>query len=182
MYEIVFQAKKEEVDVFLLRRLDYFELLAKGFSKRDMEKGGVQQMLDALGYEKPLKYNALGKPFLAEVYQKEISISHRKEFIAMAFSKDSIGVDVEGQNMNLSQQKEYFMCAEEIQTNWSDWELLLIWSAKEALYKKLGGVDLKPQSDFVVSRSGSDYIISHGSNVTKIEYVLFQKDWILTWV
>lgn len=109
----------------------------------------VRQLLMEAGLMPDIEYDEKGKPF---VNRKKISVSHTPEFAGLFLAEPEageIGLDVEkiaerirkisNRFMNDFEKAKYAL--EDLET------LTLIWSAKEALYKKHGG-----ESTFFASR------------------------------
>lgn len=83
-----------------------------------------------------------GQPFLANIEQLNISISHSNEWICVYISEDyAVGVDIEEFNTNIKQIKNQFINSREDKIfDKINFETLhLIWGAKEAIYKYFAG-------------------------------------------
>ena len=91
-------------------------------------------------YNANILYHSCGKPYLSG-NGKHISISHTQEYVVIAVSDFPIGVDIENINRNaLAAVKSYLQPQEaemlSLSENPTD-EALLLWSAKEAVFKLL---------------------------------------------
>ena len=82
-----------------------------------------------------------GAPFLPEYPDQFISISHSKQWYAIQLSKvDEVGVDIQLIKENIHEGRSYFVNQEEERLmDLNNLNLNLIWSAKEALYKRNKG-------------------------------------------
>ena len=95
---------------------------------------------ELLGEEKEIAYTETGKPYLVD-NSHHISISHTKEYVAVALSKyHSVGIDIEYISPRVQKISSRFMSDEETAGISSENEiihLLLHWSAKESMFKAL---------------------------------------------
>lgn len=108
----------------------------------------VRVLLKALaGEEKEIAYTESGKPYLAD-RSYHISISHTKEYVAVALSKHHfVGIDIEYISPRIQKIKDRFMSDEERTGISPENEIvhsLLHWSAKESMFKALN----EPAVDF----------------------------------
>lgn len=106
----------------------------------------LRHLLLKKGYrDNSLKYQKNGKPYLSD--KNYLSISHSFDKVALVFSKFPVGLDVEKKREKLLRVKEKFLKKEyTFLTSKKELEqLLVIWCAKESLYKLYGmaGVSLK---------------------------------------
>lgn len=114
--------------------------------KRRMEKWGVHELLSQVFPEGfSMAYTDIGRPYL-KGYPGHISISHSGRYIAIAFSDNPVGVDVQCRVGKIERLQSRFIRSDEVvgkDERVSMDALLLHWSAKEAAYKCLGrtGVD-----------------------------------------
>lgn len=91
-----------------------------------------------------LDYTTNGAPVLKSHPELHLSISHSKDWYAVALSDQGpVGVDVQEMKAEgLASGLAYFMSTRELSKKWTDRELYLIWCAKEAWYKwKRGEVE-----------------------------------------
>lgn len=140
-----------EKDVLLLRsQSKILERLAVRVLLRSMLNKAVE-----IGYE------TTGKPYLNGL-SLNISISHTKGYVAVLLSdKHRRGIDIQYVTDKVKRVKSRFVSNEEYISEVNNLtHLLLFWSAKETLYKAMGGgVNLKdsfrvlrfePQSDGII--------------------------------
>lgn len=128
-----------------------------------------------------------GRPYLG-VERKPLSLSHCEGYVAAIHADISIGIDVERISSRVQRIKNYFMRDEELDLLGEENEaLILVWSAKESIYKWLGEKNLGYKSqlcilsiDFVeqvmdIKISTKDYNL--------IQPVFFRQDSdkVLTW-
>ena len=95
---------------------------------------------ELLGTEKEILYNSLGKPYLSD-NSFHISISHTKGYAALILNKENeVAIDIEKITSKVENIRKRFVNEEEekalSQTN-ERIHLLLYWSAKESLFKRL---------------------------------------------
>lgn len=85
-----------------------------------------------------IDYQPNGKPILRHP-QKNISISHSFDYVAVALSNHAIGIDIEKQSSRILKLKTK-IANEKEQQKWDmqDYRILhIIWGIKEAIYKKM---------------------------------------------
>lgn len=85
-----------------------------------------------------IDYQPNGKPILRHP-QKNISISHSFDYVAVALSNHAIGIDIEKQSSRILNLKTK-IANEKEQQKWDmqDYRILhIIWGVKEAIYKKM---------------------------------------------
>jgi phosphopantetheinyl transferase len=83
-----------------------------------------------------------GQPYIENIPQLNISISHSKQWISIYISEDyAVGIDVEESNEQLNFIQEQFINEREknLFKKLNMETLQLIWSAKEAIYKYFAG-------------------------------------------
>jgi 4'-phosphopantetheinyl transferase len=125
-----------------LPEVDIVELEKHTSEKRKLEFLGVRIALKALlGKEIIVKYDADGKPFLAD-NSYHISVSHSGKWIAvMAHPTQLVGIDIEIPTDKIQKIYKRFLSQteqEELSNGNNISQLQLAWSAKEALYKIIG--------------------------------------------
>ena len=116
------------------------ELTSCHSSSRQVERLAVYALVEQLT-QQPLRimHNAAGKPFIANYH---ISISHTKGYAAVILSKThEVAVDIEYISPRVNRIAGRFMRPDE-QAPTTE-ERLLIWCAKETLYKYCSAEDLQ---------------------------------------
>lgn len=108
---------------------------------RKLEWLSVRVLLyTVLQEEKDIAYTPEGKPFLAD-HSYFISISHTRGYVALALSKSGpLGIDIEQYGKKVHRVAERFVRSDESVCPYQGddtWSLLLHWSAKEAVYKRM---------------------------------------------
>jgi len=156
--KIVFQIRNEEdINVIVFERIENIETLISKINnfekynsefekikteKRKLEFLNVRAGLNYLTRkEVVIKYDSNGKPFIDD-NQLNISISHSGNFIALAVHPSKpVGIDVEKISEKIQRVCQRFLSADEqIELSNGDdiRKLIIVWSAKEALYKIIG--------------------------------------------
>lgn len=113
--------------------------------RRKMEWLSVRVLLySMLQEDKEIVYSSEGKPSLAD-NSSFISISHTKGFVAVILSSASpVGIDIEqyGQRVHRVADR-YIRSDERVEARAGDttWSLLLHWSAKETIFKRMENPD-----------------------------------------
>jgi 4'-phosphopantetheinyl transferase EntD len=116
------------------------ELLnARSNPKRKKEFLGVRHLRNQLKITSPILYHSSGRPYFS-TNELALSISHTKDFIALANAGFPIGIDIEQKDRDaariinkFAREDEKVLCTD----NPKEWYLQL-WCAKEAIYKLVG--------------------------------------------
>lgn len=116
------------------------ELLnARSNPKRKKEFLGVRHLRNQLKINSPILYHSSGRPYFS-TNELALSISHTKDFIALANAGFPIGIDIEQKDRDaariinkFAREDEKVLCTD----NPKEWYLQL-WCAKEAIYKLVG--------------------------------------------
>ncbi|MBR3756970.1 MAG: 4'-phosphopantetheinyl transferase superfamily protein [Bacteroidaceae bacterium] len=106
---------------------------------RRIEWLSVRRLMHELGITSPIAYLPSGRPYL-EDDERHISISHTRGYAAVALHEDyPIGLDIEQRTDKVCRVKDKFLSHEEklfLPSEKKNVEaLLIIWTAKEALFK-----------------------------------------------
>lgn len=107
--------------------------------KRKNEFLGVRLLRNQLKINSPILYHSSGRPYFS-ANELALSISHTKDFIALASAAYPIGIDIEQKDRDatriinkFAREDEKVLCS----THDKEWYLQL-WCAKEAIYKLVG--------------------------------------------
>jgi phosphopantetheinyl transferase len=107
--------------------------------KRKNEFLGVRHLRNQLKIKSPILYHSSGRPYFS-ANELSLSISHTKDFIALASAVFPIGIDLEQKDRDaariinkFAREDEKVLCTD----NPKGWYLQL-WCAKEAIYKLVG--------------------------------------------
>ena len=107
--------------------------------KRRIQWLNIRLMLEKMiGERKEIIYNNNGKPFLKD-FSRHISISHSGDYIALILSENhKTGIDIEVYNDRILNIKNKFLSERELEKVFNNdlvYYLLLLWNAKEVMYK-----------------------------------------------
>ena len=123
--------------------------------KRRLEYLAVRMLVYALtGEELPISYRVSGRPFFAGC-PLQLSISHTSGYAAVLFSEEyETGIDIEAFSDRIVRLKERLIGPDEKAD--TTYEMLLHWSAKEAVFKRLDedGIDFGIQPNDEDSETG----------------------------
>jgi phosphopantetheinyl transferase len=107
--------------------------------KRKNEFLGARHLRNQLKIKSPILYHSSGRPYFS-ANELALSISHTKDFIALASAVFPIGIDIEQKDRDaariinkFAREDEKVLCTD----NPKEWYLQL-WCAKEAIYKLVG--------------------------------------------
>ncbi|WP_294470335.1 4'-phosphopantetheinyl transferase superfamily protein [uncultured Bacteroides sp.] len=170
--------------------------------RRKMEWLSVRVLLySMLQEDKEISYSTEGKPYLAD-NSSFISISHTKGYVAVILgSVAPVGIDIEqyGQRVHRVSDR-YIRQDEQVEPsrnlNWNKakgdmgditWSLLLHWSAKEAIYKRMEDADADLRklrlSHFIPENEGTFQVqefVTESQKVYSVGYCIYP-DFVLTW-
>lgn len=116
-------------------------------ASRRLEWLAVRRLVYEVGCRKTIKYHSSGRPYL-ESGNLHISISHTRGYAAIALCQNApVGIDIEQRTEKVCRVKDKFLSNEEklfLPSEKKNVEaLLIIWTAKEAIFKLVDkeGVD-----------------------------------------
>ncbi|MDX2361693.1 MAG: hypothetical protein QNK23_12870 [Crocinitomicaceae bacterium] len=149
----------DESSIFILSDPDILNLSAKEVRVRQHELV-CQKFEIVLGSKVTIDHTDEGAPILKEFPEINISISHSGEFIAVQWSKSiQIGLDIQKPRDGLYKGRYYFVNeTEESIFELNNDQLLIIWSAKEALYKLKKGRVERYKESLVILEIGEEFI------------------------
>lgn len=123
-------------------------------SERVLEKKGVQLLLKTMFQgSTEVSYEPSGRPYLiGDSASASISISHSKNYIALASSSRRIGIDIEEINERVLRVRSRFLNSKESEMiNATDLELnTCAWCMKEALFKLSKSEGLNFKTDLLI--------------------------------
>ena len=159
--------------------------------RRKMEWLSVRVLLySMLREDKEIGYSSEGKPYLAD-RSFFISISHTKGYVAvMLGSRTAVGIDIEqyGQRVHRVSDR-YVRSDEQAETYQGDttWSLLLHWSAKEAVFKRMEDADADLRklrlTHFIPQEEGTFQVQEFVTELHELYTVGYRihPDFVLTW-
>ena len=188
---------EESLDVLLLllpgaRRAFCEQELNRFVSeRRKMEWLSVRVLLySMLQEDKEIGYSPEGKPYLTD-HSFFISISHTKGYVAVALSSlNSVGIDIEqyGQRVHRVSDR-YIRPDEQVESYQEDltWGLLLYWSAKETIFKRMENADADFRklrlAHFIPQVEGTfqvQELVTQQQKLYTVGYRI-EPDFVLTW-
>lgn len=134
--------------VAYFKQEEYNQLIVSGVKKKDLEKAGIQSLLQYLGYgELEILRKETGQPYFKDRPELFLSISHAKGWFAISVSSEPVGIDIQTHSSRLIEGQDYFRNSNELAFSTDETALHLIWGAKEAFYKLMEGQipDLKEE-------------------------------------
>lgn len=167
--------------VAYFRQEDYNQLIESGVNKRAVEKGGVQTLLQKLGYNgMEILYKENGQPYFKDKPGSFLSVSHAKGWFAVSVGSEPVGVDIQTYSPRLKQGQDYFRNERELPFSEDENALHLIWGAKEAFYKlKEGQIpDLKEEVS-VLEIAQDSLILDFESEIHNLGYKILEDAWIV---
>lgn len=143
-----------------------------------------------LGEEKEILYSPEGKPYLSD-HSFYISISHTRGYVAVALCPLApVGIDIEQYGRRVHRVAERFVRPDEPLSAYQGddtWSLLMHWSAKEALFKRMENADadlrklrLLPFTPCGEGTLRMKEYVTEQQQVYTLGYLL-HPDFVLTW-
>lgn len=149
----------ELVSMLFLNKEEFEKLHSFGTDTRKRQWLSYRVLIRTLvkaDYIYRIFYDDNNRPYLTNP-KRSISISHSEGYSAVLISSDdrsSQGIDIEAIHPKVLKVKEKFLQPGEI----ADWEkdgsvekLIVMWSAKEALFKKIGKQGLSLKDHFILN-------------------------------
>ena len=167
------------------------ELLQFASERRKIEWLSVRALLYfMLKEDKQIGYSSEGKPFLTDD-SFFISISHTKGYVAVILNpKTPVGIDIEqyGQRVHRVSDR-YIRPDEQVESYQEDltWGLLLYWSAKETIFKRMENADADFRklrlAHFIPQVEGTFQVQEFATQQQKLYTVGYriEPDFVLTW-
>lgn len=159
---------------------------------RQLEWLSVRVLLYTMvGEHKEIVYEQSGKPFLKDG-SYHISISHTRGYVTLILSAlHPVGIDIEQYSERVSKISSRFVRSDEVVTLYKGvdtWSLLLLWSAKEVMFKCMSRVEVDFKKHlkvfpFQVVEEGileAQEYHTADHRLFSIHY-LVQTDFVLTW-
>lgn len=174
--------------------------------RRKLEWLSVRVLLySMLQEDKEIVYSSEGKPFLAD-NSSFISISHTKGFVAVILSSvNPVGIDIEQYGQRVHRVADRYIRSDERvevggvsdmplnqgDTTWSlvdtTWSLLLHWSAKETIFKRMENPDAdlrKLRLNHFIPQEKGMFQVQEFVTESQREYSVGYRicpDFVLTW-
>lgn len=137
----------------------------------------------------PIHYHKSGKPYFVDS-TTQLSISHTKEYVAVIVSENhEVGIDIERVGDRVHRVAHKFMREEELLLDSSQRTkgLLLIWSAKETIFKCMNeeAVDFCEHIRVKVAHLGFGWIVGKETRTslkkTYLIHYMLDPDFVMTW-
>ena len=130
-------------------------------SKRAFQTQIIQGLIREAGYSShEIKYKSSGQPYFEGENMPFLSISHSENYGAIYIAKCPIGIDIQTYHPRISDGKNYFINANEIQFL-SYQELHIVWAVKEAIFKSLEGEITNARQELTVTKIDVDSMTVH---------------------
>lgn len=126
-------------------------------------------------------YRENGAPYLLNSDQK-ISISHSDGFLACGFSNGDIGVDIELLTRDFAKVTSRYLSSEEVAKlkDIDNYEAIS-WSLKEAVYKKMGELEVNFKRDISIVEIGENLASYHFKGDKGVAYYQIEEQNILVY-
>lgn len=182
---------------YLLQHQAWYQLEFSRLKAEQRQKEWLATRLllkEMLRHEAIIHHHPNGAPFLSETEQKQISISHTKDFVAIMLTDatQTAGIDIEYRSERVRKVRSRFLNTEEerfIDPTHETEHLLICWCAKETLYKIIN----RQEVDFCrhlhiqpFSYAEQGTLIAFDTCSESPKHVVLQyrieKDFVITWV
>lgn len=162
--------KKAKGEIYLLYASDLGLSLSDFDHKRTFEKFLVNSIIQFVHPKAILSKKESGDPYLENLPEVHLSISHSSDLAVVYFSKEPmVGIDIERLDRTMIGRSKYFLTPLE-EAKWKDdnFKLLNAWCAKETMYKCLGGEVESFKNSLVVEEISEDRIVVSHQDVTLV--------------
>ncbi|MBE6906704.1 MAG: 4'-phosphopantetheinyl transferase superfamily protein [Ruminococcaceae bacterium] len=141
--------------------------------RQDLSAAAWGLLEQILGHLPAVERGPHGKPFFPDHPDLQFSLSHTKGAVACAVSDRPCGLDIELENrkVNLAVARRFFTPREMIDTGNDALRFLEVWTRKEALIKRSGGMPcpLKELETIghpeILTKLHSGFVISHCNEI-----------------
>ena len=106
-----------------------------------------------------LKHHESGKPYIKEA--NHISISHSKDYIAIAYGEENIGIDIEQPHQKMLKLIPRILSETELkqfQQNPTIENACEMWGAKESVLKYIGDKNLNYRDEIKIDKDSTKYL------------------------
>ena len=175
------------------RRVSCEEAVSRFTSeRRKLEWVSVRVLLySMLRQDKEIAYSSENKPYLTD-HSFFISISHTKGYVAVILGERTpVGIDIEQYSQRVHRVHDrYIRPDEQVEAYRGDmtWGLLLHWSAKEAVFKRMEHADADLRklrlSHFIPQEEGATFQVREFATESQKLYTVgyrIHPDFVLTW-
>lgn len=161
----------------------YGDKIIHRLKKREIETSVVKDKLSQIYPDSILTYKNTGEPIIKNNKFPFISISHSKDLFAIYLSNEPVGIDIQYFKESLVKGTAYFLNDKEYELDLTALNLLLIWSAKEAYYKKRGGeiVDLKDEVTVTDINMQKKQLLIQYDRVIEVLNLQVRENHVLVW-
>ncbi len=188
------ETEQELMDMCSIPNNELEELSMMRSEERRKEKLAVRALLGEIFDDKVyLGHHDNGRPFLHNSAQ-EISISHSNRFVAIITHRDeALGIDIESLERNFDAVERKALSEEEkedLGDHNRQKQLAIIWSAKEAIFKRMSLLDVDYAEQIEVEKfnprdEGEISAVFTHKDGTEMEfelgYIIFEKH-VMVWV
>ncbi len=168
----------EEISLSSQEKMKYAEMTSR---KRRQEWLTCRVLLsNVLGKDFLLEYQSNGKPYLLQP-KKNISISHSKEYVAIAIAEKKIGIDIEKIDTRILKLKEKILNSREANRFVAADERVLhiIWGIKESVYKQQDA-EINYLEDIEVKKIGENTAeVQVKNHLQKVEFFEIDNNMII---
>ncbi|MCO5269013.1 MAG: 4'-phosphopantetheinyl transferase superfamily protein [Brumimicrobium sp.] len=168
--------------IYYWEDIDYPNKVANA-SKQEVERDEILKKIQHYFPGAIVKHQNGGPAIIKNSKFLNISISHSQGLYAIYLSNENIGIDIQRYKGELSKGRNYFINEREECFLSDEQALYLIWSAKEAFYKKMGGEipDLKNNVTILsIQTPIKQIVLEHDNKLYKLSY-LESKQFVLMW-
>lgn len=174
------------------RRISCEQELSRFVSeRRKLEWTSVRVLLySMLREDKEIAYSSESKPYLSD-HSFFISISHTKGYVAVILSsRIAVGIDIEQYGQRVHRVSDRYVRSDEQAEAYqgdTTWSLLLHWSAKEAVFKRMEDADADLRklrlTHFIPREEGTFQVQEFVTGLQKLYTVGYRihSDFVLTW-
>lgn len=134
-------------------------------SRQEFEARVLAQVLVETVGEAKLEHTEKGAPFLPQLPELNLSISHSETWFALGFSKThAVGIDIEAHGTILQKVENYFLTTTELKRfQPTERDLCVLWGAKESVFKVLRGEVTNLKDDIEIVSMDENRVVATGN-------------------
>ncbi len=157
---VAIDQKKPIKDYFvdLLYSEEKEQLFTLSREERKIEFLGVRQLRNEFNLLSPIHYTDKRKPFLSNLSQTFISISHSENYCALGVSNQDLGIDIEEVSPRIERISPRFLNDDEKQFigEHSTVDLTKVWTMKEAMFKLNNRTGIEFKTELIIEEKFGD--------------------------
>lgn len=119
------------------------------------------------------------KPVLRNAHWNHISISHTDKFVVICCAENDVGIDIEATDRDVTRISKKFLGENDIACKNSAFNLLKIWTAKEATYKMVYPPSVAFRDIEIIKMADTHAVILSKGRKISAEFSIFRSELLI---